>query len=414
MSWDINQLEIKNTYCEIGRNLVRPSTAHRDQTATFDRELWKELGNTGLFGICMPKEYGGAGLGIREFAAALEGFSEGCQDMGVLVTLVAQVALVQSALVNYGTKEQCERWLPDLIQGNKLACFGITERGCGSDVRSIKTRAEHSMNGYVLTGQKWNITNAPVADICMTFAKIPENGAKSIACFVVETSDENVQQSEPFDLMGNRGTPIGSIDFNDVEVSDSNIVSDPEDGLAVLYFSFLLERVLTGYVVSGCLAPLTSECTQYSMERQAFGQPIGNNQYLQSYIVELETKHELLRSIMFRALDEIEAGQDCSKLASIIKMYSSEVFHESALAAMRVHGNYGYRKDNYYERLLRDALGLLFAGGTAEVHKRVIWEAIVNQAKHVDDRHDHLKLGWNSSPSQSFNPSHHNAQEAVL
>jgi len=401
MEWNTEQLNLKSKYYTVGHDIVRPSAAERDAKVNFDRALWKRVGDTGLFGLCMPEEYGGAGLGIAEFGAALEGFSAGCQDMGVLVTLVAQVALVQSALVNYGTKEQCQTWLPELISGEKLACFAITEQGCGSDVRSIKTQVDRTENGYVLNGKKWNITNAPVADICMTFGKVVGKQDKSIACFIFDTHSENIKQSQPFDLMGNRGTPIGVIDFENVNLMNENRVGNEEDGLAVLYFAFLVERVLTGILVSGCITPLIEESLQYSQERQAFGKAIGDNQYVQQYIVDIESKLELLKGVIFRALNALEKGEDCSKLASIVKMFSAEIFHESSLSTMRVMGNYGYRRDNYYERLLRDAIGLLFAGGTAEIHKRVIWDSMVKEFKNNDKKRENLKMSWNNVLSEA-------------
>src|SRR5690606_16953863 len=139
--WNQQQQEIRAHYLAVGRELVRPTSSQRDRELGFDRELWQALGSSGLFGIHMPKQYGGQGLGIREFSAALEGFSEGCQDMGVLVSFVAQVALVQAALISYGSEEQLQRWLPPLISGEKIGCFPITEQGCGSDVRSLKLAA---------------------------------------------------------------------------------------------------------------------------------------------------------------------------------------------------------------------------------------------------------------------------------
>ncbi|NVK38747.1 MAG: acyl-CoA/acyl-ACP dehydrogenase [Gammaproteobacteria bacterium] len=401
MEWNTEQQALKQRYFEVGRDLVRPSAAFRDESVSFDKALWRKVGDTGLLGLSMPEQYGGSGLSITDFSAALEGFAEGCQDMGVLVTFVAQVALVQSSLVNYGTHEQCEKWLPSLISGEKLACFAITEQGCGSDVRSIKTQVEKTVDGYVLNGKKWNITNAPIADICMTFAKVKDKKEKAISCFILETNQSAVTQSEPFSLMGNRGTPIGSIDFNDVELSHRNLVSDEENGLAVLYFSFLIERILTGVLVSGCIRPLIKECAQYSQERHAFGSPIGNNQYVQQYIVDIESKLELLNGVIFKALYMIEQGRDCSKLASVIKMYSSEIFHESSLSAMRVLGNYGYRRENYYERLLRDAIGLLFAGGTTEIHKRVIWDSILSDVKNNPRVHKNLNLSWQENTART-------------
>lgn len=391
--WNEQQQDIRAHYLAVGRELVRPTSSLRDRELGFDRELWRALGSSGLFGVHMPKQYGGQGLGIWEFSAALEGFSEGCQDMGVLVSFVAQVALVQAALISYGTEEQLQRWLPPLISGEKIGCFAITEQGCGSDVRSLKLAARRDGSGYRLNGMKWNITNAPVADICMTFARLEEGGANAISCFITETAKPGLTQSTPFELMGNRGTPIGSLSFDDVALDAASLVGTEGQGLRVLYFGFLVERIFTGVSIVGCMQPVIDECLQYSLKREAFGRPISDNQYVQGHIVQAYTQLELLRSVVGRGLTELEQGRDCSTLASIIKVLASESMHEACLNAMRIHGNYGYRRDYHYERLLRDSIGLFFAGGTSEIHKTVIWANLVAEAQNRSKAKDDLRLG---------------------
>lgn len=390
--WNQQQQDIRAHYLAVGRQLVRPTSAQRDQELGFDRELWRALGSSGLFGVHMPKQYGGQGLGIWEFSAALEGFSEGCQDMGVLVSFVAQVALVQAALISYGSEEQLQRWLPPLISGEKIGCFAITEQGCGSDVRSLKLAARRDGTGYRLNGMKWNITNAPVADICMTFARLDEAGANAISCFITETAKPGLVQSAPFELMGNRGTPIGSLSFDEVALDADSLVGTEGQGLRVLYFGFLVERIFTGVSIVGCMQPVIDECMQYSLKREAFGRPISDNQYVQGHIVQAYTQLELLRSVVGRGLTELEHGRDCSTLASIIKMLASEAMHEACLNAMRIHGNYGYRRDFHFERLLRDSIGLFFAGGTSEIHKTVIWANLVAEAQNRSKAKDDLRL----------------------
>jgi alkylation response protein AidB-like acyl-CoA dehydrogenase len=390
--WNQQQQDIRAHYLAVGRQLVRPTSAQRDQELGFDRELWRALGSSGLFGVHMPKQYGGQGLGIWEFSAALEGFSEGCQDMGVLVSFVAQVALVQAALISYGSEEQLQRWLPPLISGEKIGCFAITEQGCGSDVRSLKLAARRDGVGYRLNGMKWNITNAPVADICMTFARLDEAGANAISCFITETAKPGLVQSAPFELMGNRGTPIGSLSFDEVALDADSLVGAEGQGLRVLYFGFLVERIFTGVSIVGCMQPVIDECLQYSLKREAFGRPISDNQYVQGHIVQAYTQLELLRSVVGRGLTELEQGRDCSTLASIIKMLASEAMHEACLNAMRIHGNYGYRRDFHFERLLRDSIGLFFAGGTSEIHKTVIWANLVAEAQNRSKAKDDLRL----------------------
>lgn len=400
--WNEQQQDIHNFYEQVGRERVRPSSAERDHQLTFDRQLWRELGATGLFGLHMPLEWGGKGLGLREFAAALEGFSSGCQDMGILVSFVAQVGLVQAGLLSYGSEAQKQRWLPGLIQGELLGSFAITEQGCGSDVRAMKLRATPDLNGFRVNGQKWNITNAPLADVVMTFAHVDDMGERSITCFITGTDIPGLKRSEPFELLGNRGTPIGAFDFDNVLLPESAVVGTVGGGLDVLYFAFLVERVLTGLVITGCMEPLVSDCLKYSQERLAFGRPIGDNQYIQGQIVDMYCQIEVLRSVLLRAMDSIEEGVDCSSMASLIKMIATQSLHEACLSAIRIHGNSGYRRDQYFERLLRDSIGVFFAGGTIEIHKHVIWTNLVQDYQRGGSSRSGLNLGVYQNQTTAF------------
>ena len=409
--WNEQQQEIRDYYEQVGRERVRPSAAERDLTLTFDRQIWCDLGASGLFGIHMPEEFGGKGLGLREFAAALEGFSRGCQDMGVLVSFVAQVGLVQAGLLSYGTEEQKQRWLPGLIRGELLGSFAITEKGCGSDVRAMKLSATQDLHGFRINGQKWNITNAPQADVMMTFAHVQGIGDKSVTCFITGTDVPGLTRSEPFELLGNRGTPIGAFDFNNVLLPESAVVGEVGGGLDVLYFAFLVERVLTGVVITGCMEPLVEDCMRYSQDRLAFGRPIGDNQYIQGQIVDMYCQIEVLRSVLLRAMDSMEEGADCSSLASLVKMIATQSLHEACLNAIRIHGNSGYRRDQYFERLLRDSIGVFFAGGTIEIHRHVIWTNLVQEYQRGSRQRAGLNLGVYQNQTTAFSRSY---QEGAL
>ncbi|MCD8522369.1 MAG: acyl-CoA/acyl-ACP dehydrogenase [Saccharospirillaceae bacterium] len=404
--WNEQQQEIRDFYEQVALKRVRPSAAARDVTLTFDRQIWRDLGASGLFGLHMPEEFGGRGLGLREFAAALEGFSRGSQDMGVLVSFVAQVGLVQAGLLSYGTEEQKQRWLPGLIRGELLGSFAITEQGCGSDVRAMKLAASQELDGFRINGQKWNITNAPQADVVMTFAHVEGAGEKSVTCFITGTDVPGLERSEPFELLGNRGTPIGAFNFNNVLLPESAVVGGVGGGLNVLYFAFLVERVLTGLVITGCMEPLMEDCLRYSQERMAFGRPIGDNQYIQGQIVEMYCQIEVLRSVLLRAMDSMEQGVDCSSLASLVKMIATESLHEACINAIRIHGNSGYRRDKYFERLLRDSIGVFFAGGTIEIHRHVIWTNLVEGFRRGEQAREGLNLGvyqhQNQNPATAF------------
>jgi alkylation response protein AidB-like acyl-CoA dehydrogenase len=284
------------------------------------------------------------------------------------------MGLVQSVLQSFGTEEQQQRWLPGLIDGSLIGCFAITEQGGGSDIRAMQLSAHpDNSGGWRLNGAKWSVTNAPAADVCITFARLPHRAGKPVTAFLADLRQPGATASAPFDLMGNRTTPVGELVFNDYHVPAGGLVGEVGRGLRVLDFAFGMERILTGIGIAGCLDALIHSCMDRVGKRKAFGRPIGDNQYIQGHIVDMFADMELVRSTAWRALDCLVREQDCAALASVVKMTAAEAFHRATVAALRIHGNHGYRRGSTIERLCRDAPGLLLAGGTTEIHKTIIW-----------------------------------------
>jgi isovaleryl-CoA dehydrogenase len=371
---------LRQRFFAVGRDLVRPGAAARDAGGGWDRELWRQVGATGLFGLHLPPAFGGEGRSIEEAAAAFAGFAAGCEDVGFLVSVVSHVGLVQSSLRYFGSVEQQTRWLPGLIRGELLGCFGITEKHAGSDVRALQLRAcPDAAGGWRLEGSKWNITNAPMADLSVVFARLEGQRHPRISAFLVELSKPGARRSAPAELMGNRTTPVGELLFDGAAVTERDLLGGLGRGLRVLDFAFQIERVLTGIAAIGCLESLIEHCLDWTEQREAFGRPIGEFQYVQGHIVEIATSLELIRGTAWRALEALIAGRECGALASVVKMAAAEAFHQAAIGALRLHGSHGYRRGSPIERLCRDAAGILLAGGTAEIHKRIIWQKLRQQ-----------------------------------
>jgi alkylation response protein AidB-like acyl-CoA dehydrogenase len=332
------------------------------------------VADTGLFGLHLPTRFGGKGWSMADAAAAFEGFAAGCEDIGFLVAIVSHMGLVQSVLQTFGTEQQQRHWLPGLIDGSLIGCFAITEQSGGSDVRAMKLAAHpDNAGGWRLEGAKWSVTNASAADLGITFARLQHRAGKPVTAFLADLRRPGVTASPPFDLMGNRTTPVGELVFRDYPVSTDEVIGEAGRGLRVLDFAFVLERILTGIGIAGCLDSLIDCCLARAEERKAFGRAIGDNQYIQGHIVEMYADRELVRSAAWRALDSLVREQDCAALASVVKMTAAEAFHRATLGALRIHGNHGYRRGSTIERLCRDAPGLLLAGGTSEIHKTIIW-----------------------------------------
>ena len=379
-TWTAKQKGLRREFYEAARDLVRPDAAARDAGQVFDRALWRRVAQTGLFGLYLPVWAGGRDLLIWDAAAAFEGFAAGCEDIGFLVSLTSHMGLVQSALHTFGTETQLRQWLPGLIDGSLIGCFAVTEHACGSDVRAMKlSAAPHPDDGWILNGAKWNITNAPVADVCCTFGKLIHRAGKPVTAFLADLRRPGVTRSEPFDLMGNRTTPVGSLTFTDYHTPADSVIGETGHGLRVLDFAFTVERIMTGIGIAGCLEPVVQACLSWVDERKAFGKAIGEYQYVQGHIVDIYAGMELVRSVAWRAMDALIRFEECGTLASVVKMTAAEVFHRATSGAMRVFGNHGYRRGHLIERFCRDAGGILFAGGTTEIHKNTIWRRIWQQ-----------------------------------
>jgi alkylation response protein AidB-like acyl-CoA dehydrogenase len=249
-------------------------------------------------------------------------------------------------------------------------------------VRAIRLSATPDAGGsWRLNGTKWNITNAPVADVCLTFARLTNRLSKPVGAFLTDLRTPGVTRSEPFDLMGHRTTPIGALTYENHHVPGENVLGDPRHGLRILDFAFGVERVLTGIGIASCLEAVIDECLRYVHGREAFGHPIGDYQYVQGHIVEMVTGMELLRGASWRAMDALLRGDDGSLLASVVKLHAAETFHRATVNAVRIFGNHGYRRGSLIERFCRDGVGILLAGGTAEIHKNIIWRKLRQRRK---------------------------------
>lgn len=388
MPWNTKQLALREKFRIEAAALVRPGAGARDRCGSFDRGVWQALADTGFFRIHTPIEFGGDGGSVADFAAALEGFTEGGDDFGFVVAVIAQVGLFQGALAKYGSEDQKRQWLPRLADGSSIGCFAITESHAGSDVLRIKTQGRLAGDGLIrISGMKWNVTNAPIADVCLVFGRIPELGEKDITAFIAEVKGPHVKRSDALDLMGNRGTPTGHITFDDFSVPERNVLGGLGHGIDVLYYGFLMERVFGGLALAAYMKPIIDDCLDYSVERRAFGKPIGDFQHIQNRIVRMRVNHDLLASLSYRAVAAISANSDCTVEASIIKMFGADALVECTLDAIKVFGNYGYRRERSFERKCREAIGTTIAGGTAEVHKMIIWREMV-QERERRRRHD--------------------------
>jgi alkylation response protein AidB-like acyl-CoA dehydrogenase len=374
---------IRETFRGLGAELVAGTAGARDAVGKFDRTVWRQMAGAGMTGLHMPRRYGGRGWDPFRAVDAFEGFSEGSEDAGMMVALISQVGLVETVIRAFGTDRQKQRWLPGLIDGTLVGCFAVTERHGGSDVRRMSMKATAvGKGGWKLHGEKWCVTNAPVADVAVVFAEAA-SGGRAVTAFIADLRRPGVVVSAPFEHSGIRTAPAGSMAFEDYEMNGDALLGAAGQGHRILKMAFALERILSGVAVTGGLRAMTEKSVEWASSRRIAGTAIASHQHVQAHMVKMAASAELVRASSRAALRQWLAGDECSLLASTVKLTAAEAFLESAMATLRIQGNHGYTRGGMIERFCRDAPGILLAGGTAEIHRGIIWRELVRSCRTV-------------------------------
>ncbi|MER7972637.1 acyl-CoA dehydrogenase family protein [Streptomyces sp. NPDC096080] len=336
-----------------------------------DRESWQEMSDAGLWKLPVPVRWGGSGGTWWDFAAAFEGIAAGGRDLGFSLSLVAQAGLIRSILV-YGTEEQKEFWLPPLTSG-AVGATALTETTGGSDVTRIRTAAHPHQDGYLLTGHKDHITNGPAADIALILGRVPEHGDRDITLFLVDLHADGVSTGPVENMMGNRTSPTGPIALDQVRVDAHNIVGGIGGGIDAVYNTISLDRLLYGILAASYLDPLLTEILDYSRSRTAFNVPIADHQYVQGRITDAKFAVEATRWVSYGALDALlQDSPQTSLMCSVAKYHAGETLKLGTETALRVLGHRGYM-EGPYAQALKDALGTVIAGGTAEMQRKNVF-----------------------------------------
>jgi isovaleryl-CoA dehydrogenase len=374
--WTDNQRRCCALFREFGEMELAPTAEARDQGRTFDHDLWHSLADAGLWRLDVPEEFGGDGGTLWEFLAGFEGLASGAGDLGFLLTAIAHAGLIQ-VLLDHGSHEQQAAHLPRLVSG-AVGATAATEPTGGSHVVAVTTSAREVDGGYLLDGHKTYITNAPVADLLLIVGRIPSLGRRDITLFLVDPRTEGVELGRPEDLMGTRSSPAGPIILEQVHLTDDDIVGRPGDGLAVLYSFLAFDRLMYSVAVAGFLEPLLQRAISWSQEREAFGVPLAEHEYVQDKIVVTKMTIETSRWLAYSAAAALERRDRSASLqASLAKLAASEGTVRAALELVQVFGHRGYQRGFGLERALRDAVALRIAGGTSEMQKRNVFKQLL-------------------------------------
>ncbi len=367
------QKMLQETVRNFAEKEVAPLAYEIDRDERFPNESFRRLAEMGLLGITVPVEYGGAGAGYTDMCIVSE-------ELGAVCCSTAAVWGTHSDLcvdnIRRNANEQQQRkYLPPLCDGSKIGGLAMTEPSAGSDVMSMKLKAERKKDEYILNGSKIFISNGPVGDIFVIYAKTaPEKGAHGVSAFIVEKDFQGFQRGKKFEKMGWRGSPTGELIFEDCRVPAENLLGKENQGAAVLMSGLNTERVLLGALSLG-IARGAFECAlKYAKERIQFGKPIASFQLVQAKLADMAMEVELTRLITYKGSAMADKGlhREMNLVAAYAKLYGSEVAMRVTTEAVQILGGYGYMKEFPVERMMRDAKLQTIGGGTSEIQRLII------------------------------------------
>jgi butyryl-CoA dehydrogenase len=350
---------------------VAPLAAKIDREHYFPRELLPKMGDLGLMGAIVPPEFGGAGLSTVAYALIIEELSAACASTGIIVS--AHTSLCVSPILEYGTQEQKEYFLPRLASGKALGCFALSEPGTGSDAAAISTTYRRDGDDFILTGTKNWITNGPEADICVVFASSdPEKGNKGISVFVHDMNLPGISRGKHEDKMGIRGSPTSSIMYDEVRVPKSALLYDENRGFTVAMTTLNGGRIGVAAQAVGIARSAFDDSFKYSQERRAFGKRVCEHQSIQNYFADMICHIDSARYLTLDAAKRKDQGKQYVRHAAMAKLFASETAMMSAVKGIQIHGGYGYVTDYPAERHLRDAKITEIYEGTSEIQRILI------------------------------------------
>jgi isovaleryl-CoA dehydrogenase len=371
---------LRETVAAFAASDIAPRAEDIDRTNTFPRDLWPKMGELGLHGITVAEEDGGSGLGYLEHCVAMEEVSRASASVGL--SYGAHSNLCVNQLRRNGNADQKRRYLPALISGEHVGALAMSEPGAGSDVVSMRTNAQKRGDRWVLNGNKMWITNGPVAETLVVYAKTdPQAGARGITAFIIEKGFKGFSTAQKLDKLGMRGSDTCELVFEDCEVPDENVLGEVGRGVNVLMSGLDYERAVLAAGSLGIMQACMDVVMPYIHERKQFGQPIGTFQLVQGKIADMYVTMNACKAYVYAVAKACDRGETTREDAAGAILIAAEKATQMALDAIQLLGGNGYINDYPTGRLLRDAKLYEIGAGTSEIRRMLIGRELFEKTR---------------------------------
>jgi alkylation response protein AidB-like acyl-CoA dehydrogenase len=373
-----DQRALRARVIAFARDRLGQSAAEDDRSGTFPWKDWQACADHGVLGWPVPAAYGGSGLDPLTTMIALEALGYGCRDNGLVFAINNHLWGCVIYLLEHGSQEQKDRYLKPLCDGSLVGAHALSEPEAGSDMLSMTAVARRDGDHYVLNGTKWFVSNAPVADVFVTFARTSERGSaqQQLSAFLVTADLPGVTKVRDFDKLGLRSTPMGAVRFSDTPVPAENLIGNEGAGYSVFSSTIEWERAFIFASHVGAMQRLLESSIDHVTSRRQFGRPIGSFQGVSDQIADMKIRLELARLMLYQVGWLKREGRMALLESTIAKIYISESLVQTALSAVQVHGARGYLEDWGIERELRDALGAPIYAGSNSVQRGILAELL--------------------------------------
>ena len=373
-------LMIRDSVHQFAQSEIAPRAASIDEENEFPRDLWPAMGELGLHGITVEEEFGGIGLGYLEHTIAVEEVSRASASVGLSYGAHSNLCINQ--LRRWGNQKQKEQYLPKLITGEHLGSLAMSEPSAGSDVVSMRLKAESAQGGYLLNGNKMWITNAPTADTLLVYAKTDSSaGSKGITAFIITPDMDGFSTAQKLDKLGMRGSDTCELVFEDCFVSDENVVGEVGQGAEILMSGLDYERVVLSGISIGIMQAVMDTVLPYVHERKQFGKAIGEFQLMQGKLADMYVTLSTARAYTYAVAAACDRGETTRKDAAGCILYAAEKATQVALEGIQILGGNGYINDYPTGRFLRDAKLMEIGAGTSEIRRWLIGRELFGETK---------------------------------